>query len=128
DEGAGKKVRSALLTPLASPGYRRAKRRFSHLEELAAAYLKAQDKAEQDPEAGLDACADPTAHLLEEALVYAVFRGKTEDAVSGRVLRQLGYHLGRWIYLMDAADDWKDDLRRGSFNPFVRKFSLAGTL
>ena len=127
DEGAGKKVRSVLLTPLASPGHRRAKKRFSHLEELAAAYLEAQDRAERDPEAGLDACADPTAHLLEEALVYAVFREKPEDAVLGRVLRQLGYHLGRWIYLMDAADDWKDDLRRGSFNPFIRKFSLSGT-
>lgn len=126
DEGMGKKLRSVLLSPFAAPGHRRAKNHFSRLEELASAYLEAQGRAERDPNSGIDACADPTAHLLEEALVYAVFREKPQDAVLSRILRQFGYHLGRWIYLMDAADDWKDDLRRGSFNPFVRRFSLAG--
>lgn len=126
DGGAGQKTRSALLTPLAVSGHRRALRRFPRLEELAGTYMEAQRQAEQDPQACLDACAEPTARLLEEALCYAVFRGREETPVLARVLRQLGYHLGRWIYLMDAADDWEKDLRTGSFNPFVRKFSLSG--
>lgn len=126
DERTGKKLLASLLSPLAAPGHRRAARRFPQLEELAQAYVSAQAQAEQDPQAGLDACAEPTARLLEEALCFAVFRGGGEGGAQERILRQLGYHLGRWIYLMDAADDWKKDLRSGSFNPFVRKFSLSG--
>lgn len=28
-----------------------------------------------------------------------------EDPVQKRVLRQILYHMGRWVYLIDAADD-----------------------
>lgn len=31
----------------------------------------------------------------------------------------LGYHLGRFIYLMDAAVDYEDDKKSGSYNPLV---------
>lgn len=34
-------------------------------------------------------------------------------------LRQLGMDLGRFIYLVDAAVDYRRDLRRGSYNPFL---------
>lgn len=34
-------------------------------------------------------------------------------------LFELGFQLGRLIYLMDAAIDFSDDLRAGSYNPFV---------
>ena len=34
-------------------------------------------------------------------------------------LRQLGFHLGRFIYLMDASEDYDRDVRRGKYNPFA---------
>lgn len=40
-------------------------------------------------------------------------------------LERFGYFLGRWIYLMDAADDLEDDLQEGAFNPFVSRFGLS---
>ena len=41
-----------------------------------------------------------------------------------RVLEQLLYHLGRWIYLVDAADDLPEDFASGSYNPLLRRFGL----
>lgn len=35
-------------------------------------------------------------------------------------LSDLGYWLGRFIYMMDAAVDLKDDMQSGSYNPFAR--------
>ena len=32
-----------------------------------------------------------------------------------------GYLLGRWTYLIDALDDWEEDVRRGRYNPFARQ-------
>lgn len=37
-------------------------------------------------------------------------------------LGRLGYHLGKFIYIMDAYDDVEDDVRRGRFNPFTEKY------
>lgn len=36
---------------------------------------------------------------------------------------QLGFHLGRWIYLADAAVDFEEDFKSGSYNPFIYAFS-----
>lgn len=46
------------------------------------------------------------------------------DPVRRRVLAQLLYHLGRWIYLTDAADDLAKDQRSGSYNPLPLRFSM----
>ena len=32
------------------------------------------------------------------------------------------YHLGRWIYLVDALDDLKEDSRSGSYNPLLQRY------
>ena len=34
-------------------------------------------------------------------------------------LRQMGFHLGRFIYLADAAVDYRKDKRKGKYNPFI---------
>ena len=36
---------------------------------------------------------------------------------------QLLYHLGRWIYLTDAADDLRSDMKTGSYNPLALRFA-----
>lgn len=32
------------------------------------------------------------------------------------------YHLGRWIYLTDAADDLKKDVKSGCYNPLALRY------
>lgn len=34
-------------------------------------------------------------------------------------LRQIGFFLGRFIYLADAAIDYRKDIKKGSYNPFA---------
>lgn len=42
-----------------------------------------------------------------------------EDSIDLREnLYSLGYFIGKWIYLMDALDDLKEDLETNSFNPY----------
>ena len=38
--------------------------------------------------------------------------------------QQLLYHVGRFIYLVDALDDLPGDCKRGSYNPLRYRFSL----
>ena len=41
-----------------------------------------------------------------------------------RVLRQMFYHVGRWVYLLDAAQDVKEDMEQDNYNPVVLRYGL----
>lgn len=50
--------------------------------------------------------------LMGELLVY-------REDMWAQTLRQVGMALGRYVYLADAAVDYRKDKRKGSYNPFV---------
>ena len=68
---------------------------------------------------GLDEPADTFARLLQG------IAGELDDPLQRRVLSHFLYHLGRWIYLIDALDDLKEDAATGNYNPILLRFSLA---
>ncbi len=119
DGGFWKSLGCRLLLPLGSRKAKRAGARYPFLRETAQNAMDAQ-KAAEAARAGIDQCAEPTAHMLAE-----LFR-ELGDEKSGQsaALEQFGYFLGRWVYLMDAADDLEADLRDGSFNPFIARLGL----
>ncbi|MDD6265393.1 MAG: DUF5685 family protein [Clostridia bacterium] len=47
-----------------------------------------------------------------------VFSHETEGSIN-RILYDIGYHTGKWIYITDAVDDYFDDKKAGRFNPFL---------
>ncbi len=51
-------------------------------------------------------------HLMAELLTY-------RDDLWAEHLRQTGFHLGRFIYLADAAVDYRADKRKNKYNPFL---------
>ena len=117
-----KKAAYSCLLPLAAHARRRAAVKYPEYDGIAAAAMREQEKAEQCAEAGLDACAEPTAKML--AALFELSSGKEKNAPAARVLREFGYYLGRWVYLMDAADDLEKDIASGTFNPFAVKYGI----
>ena len=81
-----------------------------HLQTLAA--------LEKGKCASIDAAADAFASLLAGAAQ------QVEGEAHRRILQQLFYHLGRWIYIIDAVDDLAKDWKSGSYNPLITRFSL----
>lgn len=130
DGGIGKKVSRLFLLPFASRANRKASKDFPQLAEASRRLTQGQAEAEGNPEAGLDACAHPTGELLKTVLLAGLkeLEGLEEDTSEGRILSQFGYHLGRWIYIMDACDDLDRDARKGEFNPLLRKFRIEAEL
>lgn len=41
------------------------------------------------------------------------------DEGAAVIARQIGRHVGKWLYIADALDDYADDIRLGRYNPFA---------
>ena len=86
--------------------------------------LKALSALEKTQCGSLDLTADAFADVME-----ALFDGyfDEENTPRQRILGQLGRWLGRWIYVIDALDDYARDVEKDAYNPFrFRKNQLEG--
>lgn len=81
--------------------------------------LRALAELEREGCSSMDQAADTFAVLLREAAQ------SVDEPVRRRVLEQIFYHLGRWVYLVDAADDLKKDAASGGYNPVALRYGLA---
>lgn len=126
DEGFFKSLGCALLLPLVSRKAKRAAGRYPLLAELAQAAMEGQ-KAAEEKRAGPDECAEPTAQLLQGLFEELAGEAEGQESAQGQklALGQFGYFLGRWVYLMDASDDLREDARQGKFNPFLLRLGLS---
>ena len=121
DEGFFSSLGSRLLLPIASPKAKKAAQRYPSMARAVERAMEEQRKAEGEC-GGVDRCAEPTADLLRE--LFGELCGCDER--QRPALESFGYFLGRWVYLMDAADDLGEDMRKGSFNPFIKRLGLEG--
>lgn len=64
-------------------------------------------------------CDTPSApaECFGELLGYAISFGLDEKKAA--IAREIGRHVGRYVYLADAAMDYHDDIKKGSYNPFL---------
>ena len=74
--------------------------------------LKELHKLEQENCPNPDEPAACFGHLMAELLVY-------REDLWADTMRQVGFHLGRFIYMADAAVDYRADKRKGKYNPFL---------
>ncbi|HWQ79651.1 MAG TPA: DUF5685 family protein [Anaerovoracaceae bacterium] len=72
----------------------------------------------------IDRSAEPFAKLMEEVFDYPGLKKEENAAELSQIFRRIGYHLGKWIYLIDAYDDIDDDLKKKSFNPLPIQFEF----
>lgn len=111
DEKGVKKLSAMLLKPLFSRAHKKAAKAFPEIENYVSEYIKSQNALEADDCKSIDMAAEPTAKVM--ANTFALL-GESENAK--RALSRLGYCLGRYIYLLDAACDYEGDIKSGSYN------------
>ncbi len=115
DEKGFRKLGAACLMPVFYSAHKKAAREYPMLEKSVKDYIAEQNALENAGCTELDKAADPSARVLSEIL-----RCCSEDAIQQRVLERLGYCIGRYIYILDAACDLEKDIKHNSYN--VLKF------
>lgn len=118
DESLGKGLPTRALSLLLRPAYQKAARRCPDFDRTVRECLEELDALERENCPSLDRTADTFARLLQAAAPC--------EGVRGRVLSQLLYHLGRWIYLADARDDLEEDKLASRYNPVCARYGPQG--
>lgn len=119
DGGFAAKIGWGAVSLLLRRAVRKAKR------EDEAFFLAAEEKtkklAELEKEicSSIDQTADTFASLLE-SMVPAQLPDEKR-----RPLQMLMYSIGRAIYITDAVDDYKEDIKSGAFNAVAARYGIA---
>jgi len=96
--------------------YRRAAKDFPDFDTHCREQLDKLRALEQENSGELDQVADTFAQILPHAA------NAVENLSERRALEELLYHVGRWIYIIDAYDDLTEDQQSGNFNPLLTRF------
>ena len=103
-----------ILLLLVISSYKKAKKLCPDAADIIENYIKNQNFIEEKQTTNIDEAAEPTAIMLKK--LYSM--GETNNDTK-LVREQIGYNIGRWIYLIDAFDDIEKDRKTGNYNPFV---------
>lgn len=105
---------------LLESAYKRAAALRPEFDQAVRRQLQLLSALEQAKDPSMDRAADSFAVLLSSAAE------ELTDPIRKRIMEQILYHLGRWIYLIDASDDLKKDAAAGSYNPLPMRYQLPG--
>ena len=109
------KLRAAALLPLLHGHYTKAAKARPAAARAVKKCMEEQKRAEKGSIRSLDRLSEPSAAMLS-----ALFRELGGYDPDLRVLlAELGYMLGRYIYICDALDDLDKDIKSGDVNPFA---------
>ncbi|MCQ2546866.1 MAG: DUF5685 family protein [Clostridia bacterium] len=80
----------------------------------------------------IDEVAEPFAKIMEvifregSRALYGDGNAAAEGENLHEIFAKIGYHMGKWIYLMDAVDDIEENIESGAYNPLLYRFDWRG--
>ena len=92
--------------------YKRVLDKYPRQVKAIESYMEKTQEAEKRGESNLDLVAGLTGEMLDEVFCWK------EDEWAGE-LRTLGFYMGKFIYLMDAYEDYESDVEKNAYNPLA---------
>ena len=110
DERGWARLRARLALPYFAHMRRRAKRRMPETDRIAADGMQAFALAEKEANGSADIPANAFGAMMGDLLSCGTERQ------TRAILHELGSSMGRWVFLLDAAEDYEKDVQKGRFN------------
>ena len=110
DDRRDGKYASLLLAPILAPAEKKIVAKHPVLAKELDDMIRKQAELEAAGCAEPDDAAEPFAHFLGQ-----LFSADAPEEVRPS-LRFMGYNIGKWIYWLDALDDYDKDEKKGSYN------------
>ncbi len=113
DEKGIKRTAAAFLGFFFSSMEKKSKKNVHEMYDLVRKKLTELSEIEKAGTVSIDAPANVFGEMMQELLAYGL------EGDRALIARNIGKRLGRWIYIIDALDDYDKDKKSGSYNPFV---------
>ncbi len=99
--------------------------KYPELCESITSRIDELSRLEKEKCRSLDEAAEAFAQIM-----LSIFDGGLKfmavyDEGPARAAKDLGYHLGKWIYLMDAWEDLEKDISTGAYNPLIYRYGYT---
>lgn len=107
-----KKLGLYIIYPYFAKLRNKAKKKHPEIFKIVEEEMQRQFEIEKEDNPSSDKSADPTAKMLSRLFAYGESEANKEKA------EKFGYQLGRTVYFLDAFDDYNDDVKENTFNPF----------
>ncbi len=118
DSKAFSKLGASACRLLFRRAYKKAAKRLPHADAVFSEQLSRLQKLEQSKCASIDRTADAFAQMLK------VCAEPMRDETEKRIAQQLLYHIGRFLYLVDALEDLSKDFKKKRYNPLCYRYEL----
>lgn len=102
--------------------FKKIKNKYPEKVKIIGEQLQNLTKIEKRNSDIFDEAAEPFSLLMEEVFDYD---GMPEYDKYREAYRKIGFHLGKWIYLVDAFDDLKKDIEKKNYNPIIQQFKYG---
>lgn len=113
--------------------FKKLRKKHGELCESIEKYLAELSSLENDKCAHLDMATEAFSKIMESIFTEGyktISYGTQNDSDSDHdfdedlsaVFSTIGYHMGKWIYLIDAADDIEDNIDTGAYNPLIYRY------
>ena len=117
DEAFIKRLAVGASRPVVAGAKKRAN--SPDLEDVVRTKLEAITALEREKCPSVDEPATLFGELLGELFAFGL------DGEARLVTYQFGYHLGKFIYAADAAEDYDEDVKKGKYNPYAILYDNA---
>ena len=117
DEKGMKKFRARLAMPMAGRMRKKALRDKSllALDREIEKSLNELYELERNKISSVDTPANVFGSMLSVIMSY----GLLHDSAEFKIAEQIGFYIGKWIYIIDALDDYCDDIINNRYNPII---------
>lgn len=112
-----KRLLYRLYLPFLSHSRKKAGKLYFGLDETVRIPLSLLSERETDPESTLDSLASASGQILANISSFGI-----DDAGRAAVANVIGQNAGRWLYIIDALDDYERDIKKGEYNIFSKLY------
>lgn len=111
--------------------FKKLKKSHSALCEEIETHLAELSSLEKEKCPSIDMAAEAFSKIMEAIFAegykvvnveYGENGSGTPDSSAAEAFASIGYHMGKWIYLIDAVDDIEENVETGAYNPLLYRF------
>lgn len=107
-------IKAKALVKLIQGAFGKAKGQYEEKAEQIGALLKQLWDLEKEESRDIESLANLFGDIMGVVFEY-------KDDIFAKTMYQVGFYLGKYIYIVDAFEDLEDDLKNNKYNPFANQ-------